>query len=101
MLIVFSEDLYAHESAGGLWRGQMVPCFDTPERPKRIIAGLRNVGFERILAPKPITSSALQTVHDPGFIQFLEAAWDRWSAEGRQGMHCLLLGPLGPPAILL
>ncbi|WP_189524362.1 hypothetical protein [Mesorhizobium sp. M4B.F.Ca.ET.143.01.1.1] len=46
---------------------------------------LCNVGFERILPPKPITSSALQTVHDPGFIQFLEAALDRWSAEGRQG----------------
>lgn len=85
MLVIFSEDQHSHQGLGEFWRGQMVPCFDNPERPKAIISALRQAGLGKIQAPAPILSDVLLTVHDPQFIRFLETAWENWSAMGRQG----------------
>ena len=76
-----------------LYRGQLVPTFETPDRVDKILAALEAAHIE-ITAPHEVPESRLLRVHDAEFVAFLRGAHARWHAEGRTG-HVL---PSGFPA---
>ena len=76
-----------------LYRGQLVPTFETPDRVDMILAALEAAHIE-ITAPREVPESRLLRVHDAEFVAFLRGAHARWHAEGRTG-HVL---PSGFPA---
>ena len=76
-----------------LYRGQLVPTFETPDRVDMILAALEATHIE-ITAPREVPESRLLRVHDAEFVAFLRGAYARWHAEGRTG-HVL---PSGFPA---
>jgi acetoin utilization deacetylase AcuC-like enzyme len=82
-----------HQGGFELFRGQLVPTFETPERIAVILAALAAARIE-VTAPRDIPEERLLRVHDAGFVAFLRGAHARWQAEGRQG-HVL---PSGFPA---
>jgi acetoin utilization deacetylase AcuC-like enzyme len=82
-----------HDGGVELYRGNLVPLFETPARAEIIRAALAAAGHD-IVPPCEIPESRLLRVHDGEFVAFLRGAHARWIAEGRDG-HVL---PSGFPA---
>ena len=82
-----------HDGGVELYRGNLVPLFETPARAEMIRAALEAAGHE-IVVPRDVPEARLLRVHDAEFVDFLRGAHARWTAEGRQG-HVL---PSGFPA---
>jgi acetoin utilization deacetylase AcuC-like enzyme len=84
MKAVYSPLHARHEGGFELYRGQLVPTFETPERAEIIRAAIAAAGHEIVL-PREVPESRLLGVHDGGFVEFLRGAHARWQSEGRQG----------------
>jgi acetoin utilization deacetylase AcuC-like enzyme len=82
-----------HDGGVELYRGALVPTFETPQRAEIIRAALEGRGYE-IDAPREIAESRLLGVHDAEFVDFLRGVHAEWVAEGREG-HVI---PSGFPA---
>jgi acetoin utilization deacetylase AcuC-like enzyme len=93
MEVVYSPLHARHDGGVELYRGALVPTFETPERAEIIRAALVAAGHE-LVEPRDIPESRLLRVHDAAFVDFLRGAHARWLSEGRQG-HVL---PSGFPA---
>lgn len=93
MKAVYSPLHARHDGGVELYRGRLVPTFETPERAEIIRAALEAAGHE-LLPPREIPESRLLRVHEPAFVEFLRGAHARWQSEGREG-HVL---PSGFPA---
>jgi acetoin utilization deacetylase AcuC-like enzyme len=84
MKCVYSPLHARHEGGVELYRGALIPTFETPERAEIIRSALVAAGHG-ILEPDDIPESRLHGVHDPGFVAFIRGAHARWVAEGREG----------------
>jgi acetoin utilization deacetylase AcuC-like enzyme len=73
-----------HQGGMELYRGELVPTFETPERIAVILEALAAARIE-VTAPRIFPESRLLRVHDAGFVAFLRGAHARWQAEGRRG----------------
>lgn len=93
MKAVYSPDHARHAGGVELYRGALVPTFETPERAEIIRAAVAAAGHA-LQAPRAIPESRLLRIHDADFVEFLRGAYARWHAEGRQG-HVI---PSGFPA---
>jgi len=93
MKAVYSPLHARHDGGFELYRGQLVPTFETPERAEIIRAAVAAAGHE-LVEPREIPESRLLGVHDGEFVEFLRGAFARWQSEGRQG-HVI---PSGFPA---
>ena len=82
-----------HDGGLELYRGSLVPLFDTPVRVQMVRAALEAAGHE-IVAARDITEDRLLRIHDAEFVEFLRGVHSRWVEEGREG-HVL---PSGFPA---
>ncbi|MDX1605626.1 MAG: histone deacetylase family protein [Candidatus Competibacterales bacterium] len=61
--------------------GQLVPCFEKPERADLVLARVRRVGLGAVLEPEDFGRAPLARVHAGRYLDFLETAWDAWVAE--------------------
>ena len=93
MKAVYSPLHARHAGGVELYRGALVPTFETPERAEIIRAAVAAAGHE-LVEPRAIPEASLHRIHDAEFVEFLRGAWARWHAEGRQG-HVI---PSGFPA---
>jgi acetoin utilization deacetylase AcuC-like enzyme len=93
MQAVYSPLHARHAGGVELYRGALIPTFETPERAEIIRAALVAAGHE-LVVPRDIPESRLHGIHDAEFVEFLRGAFARWQAEGRQG-HVI---PSGFPA---
>lgn len=80
MHIIYSEDHRHQDGTAELIDGQFHPPVEKPERAERILAAVREAGIGGIQAPDAVERRILEKVHDPGYLQFLEKAWDEWIA---------------------
>jgi acetoin utilization deacetylase AcuC-like enzyme len=78
MKTVYSEDHVLQSGRVELIGGELVPCFERPERARMVLDRVREVGLGDVVPPRPFGREALTTVHDPAFVDFLETAWERW-----------------------
>ena len=95
MKVVYSPLHARHDGGMEIHRGQFVPTFEMPARAEIIRAALAAAGHE-VVAPREYPESALLSVHDAGYVEFLRGAYARWRAEGHD--ECMLPG--GFPARL-
>ena len=93
MKVVHSPLHARHDGGVELYRGNLVPLFETPARAEMIRGALVAAGHE-VVAPRDLPESRLERIHDPEFVGFLRGVHARWIAEGRAG-HVL---PSGFPA---
>lgn len=85
MLTIYSDDHHLHHGRCELIDGQLMPCFEKPERADFIRERL----LARQLGPiQPARDWGLEPilrVHDQGMLDFLQGAWARWAALGQEG----------------
>lgn len=80
MLTFYNELHGQHRGKFEIFRGEMVPCFETPERADVVVAelGRRNLG--RIVTPQGVPLMSLERIHTPRYLHFLRNAWTDWLA---------------------
>lgn len=74
-----------HFPKGELHNGEMVVPFERPSRMEYVLARLRQQGFDDPVEPAEYDPVPVSRVHDSGYLDFLETAWSRWTAEGNKG----------------
>jgi acetoin utilization deacetylase AcuC-like enzyme len=79
MLTFFSAQHDLHAPTHEFFRGERVPCFETPARADLVRAEVAARGHE-VRAPTGDSRDVLAKVHAPRYLAFLESAWPQWLA---------------------
>ena len=79
MITFFCPQHALHAPSHEIFRGERVPCFESPARVERVRAELASRGHE-IRLPADDSLSVLPLVHTPRYLAFVESAWDQWLA---------------------
>jgi acetoin utilization deacetylase AcuC-like enzyme len=82
MLVVFSDRHRAHAGHVEFYRGELVPCFEKPERADLVRAALQTHGIGPVVEPTTFDRARIERVHAAQYVRFLEHAWSEWSALG-------------------
>jgi len=82
MKIIYSERHRQHRGEMEMYRGQLVPCFEKPERADYVYEAVKARNIGPILQPKEFPVAAIERVHAPRYVRFLEQAWEMWTALG-------------------
>lgn len=77
----WSDEHVEHRPDGEVWVGVHTPGTELPERADRARAALLAAGAT-LVAAEPHPDGDLLAVHDPGLLDHLECAWERWRAAG-------------------
>ena len=77
MLSFFSDVHALHAPAQEFFRGQLVPCHETPSRAISVRDALV-AGGHRVEEPGADSLELLPQVHSLRYLQFLERAWELW-----------------------
>ena len=85
MLTVYSNEHQLHRGKFELANGQLVPCYECPERAELVIGAVQQADLGPIIEPDDFGLDPVRRVHDARFVEFLGEAWDLWVAEGREG----------------
>lgn len=80
-MLIYANPLHArHEGRHEMFRGQLVPCHETPARLEHVLAELARRPVGELREPPPATRDALERIHAPRYLDFLAGAWDQWVA---------------------
>jgi acetoin utilization deacetylase AcuC-like enzyme len=77
MIAFFSPDHSLHAPEYEFYRGQRVPCFETPSRADYVHTQLRQQGHG-LRTPDVDSSAVLAQVHTERYLAFLQTAWSQW-----------------------
>ena len=80
MLTFYNEQHGQHHGRFEIFRGEMVPCFEKPERADSVLAELGRRGLGKIVTPHGVPLMTLERVHTPRYLHFLRGAWNEWLA---------------------
>ena len=81
MPVVWSDRCRLHDPGGEIWVGVRTPGTEVAARADVILATLVEAGA-RVVDAGQHPDSTLHAVHDPALLEFLESAWDEWTAAG-------------------
>jgi acetoin utilization deacetylase AcuC-like enzyme len=79
MLILLSTLHRGHAPTSEFFRGERVPCFESPARAELVHQAFLARGHD-IRAPEEDSTALLPLVHGPRYLAFLESAWTQWLA---------------------
>ena len=79
MITFFSSEHVRHAPAFEFFRGECVPCLETPARAEGVRTEMLARGHE-LRAPSVDSRAVLGRVHTPRYLAFLESAWAQWLA---------------------
>ncbi|MCJ7592575.1 MAG: histone deacetylase family protein [Woeseiaceae bacterium] len=85
MLTIYSDDHRLHHGKSELNDGELKPCFECPERADIILDAVTESKLGDVIAPDNFGLDPIRAVHNPGYVAFLEQAWNSWTATGRHG----------------
>ncbi len=81
-MITFHNPLHhGHAPVHEFFRGERVPCFESPARAEYVEAALAARGHV-LRPPEQDSSGVLAQVHAPRYLAFLQSAWEHWLALG-------------------
>jgi acetoin utilization deacetylase AcuC-like enzyme len=81
MIVLFSPQHALHSPVHEFFRGERVPCFETPSRAEYVRSELVARGHQ-LRVPTADCRPLLTTVHATRYVAFLESAWEQWLAMG-------------------
>jgi acetoin utilization deacetylase AcuC-like enzyme len=79
MITFFNDSHQAHAPEFEFFRGERVPCFETPARAEYVKARLTARGHA-LRTPQTDSCAVLAKVHAARYLSFLENAWRDWTA---------------------
>lgn len=85
MLIVTNDQHTLHQGTVELHRGELLPCFESPERVELILEHLRRIELGMIVAQDDFGIEPIRRIHDVAYLEFLQHAHAEWIAAGADG----------------
>ncbi len=85
MRTIYSEDHRLHFPQAELSGGQFVTPFERPSRVEYVLNRLCERKLTDIGAPDAVDMAPVRALLDPGYLSFLQTAWDDWKAAGMAG----------------
>ncbi|HJV87574.1 MAG TPA: histone deacetylase family protein [Noviherbaspirillum sp.] len=82
MHIIYTPDHHLHRGQLEFFRGELVPCFEKPERADYVFKAVSDHNIGPISAPDSFPLTPIERVHASRYLRFLERAWDNWTALG-------------------
>jgi acetoin utilization deacetylase AcuC-like enzyme len=79
MRIFFCRDQLAHRPESFMMAGLFVPHLESPERCERVVAALGRASYNVEQPRRDFPLDRIARVHAPGYVEFLQTAWPRWS----------------------
>jgi acetoin utilization deacetylase AcuC-like enzyme len=79
MITISSPQHALHAPKTEFYRGERVPCFESPARLDFVLTELAARGHE-VRTPDADSMGALLKVHSPAYLAFLQTAWQQWLA---------------------
>ena len=83
MLTFYSDAHRLQHGKAELIDGTLKPCFENPSRADMVLAEAQRRFPNSVRQPAEHGLDPILRVHDAGYVRFLETAWARWSAMGR------------------
>lgn len=80
MKVFYNEHHVAHHGRHEMFRGELVPVFEVPERVEHVLRELQARRLGELVAPPAIADEVLECVHARRYLDFLATAWDDWVA---------------------
>ena len=79
MIVISAPEHAEHAPAFEIFRGDRVPCFESPRRAEVVLDELTARGHE-VRQPTIDSGALLAKVHTGRYLAFLEGAWSQWLA---------------------
>lgn len=83
MRTIYSEDHRLQDGRSELIEGAFVPVNEMPRRAEIVINRVRAAELGEVMPPRDFGLGPILRVHDRGLVDFLQSAWDEWTASGR------------------
>jgi len=80
LLTFYNEHHALHRGRFEVFRGEMVPCFERPERVDLVLAEFERRGLGRVVTPHGVPPVSLERIHTPRYLHFLRNSWNEWIA---------------------
>jgi acetoin utilization deacetylase AcuC-like enzyme len=77
---VYTDRHRAQAGRAELIDGQLVACFEKPERADLVLDAVVAAGLGQVVEPTLHGRAPIERVHTPAFLDFLEHAWEEWTA---------------------
>ena len=77
MLSILNPHHQLHNPAFEFYRGNKVPCFESPARQSFVEQALQARGHD-LAQPSVDATAVIQQIHTPRYLKFLETAWQQW-----------------------
>jgi len=98
MKVVFDNGHSLHDPTFFLVRGQIKQSTEQPERAERLLAGVRDCGFE-VSPPTDFGDEPRRSIHSDRYLRFLESAHQQWAALSEASSEVVAnIHPLSQPA---
>lgn len=85
MLTYYSDDHHLHHGKCELIDGQLMPCFEQPQRADHIHARVKSRQLGEIRAPKDFGLGPIERIHSKAYLEFFQGAWKSWQDQGGKG----------------
>ena len=85
MLTYYSDDHHLHHGKCELIDGQLMPCFEKPQRADHILARVKARQLGEVRAPKDFGLAPIARIHSKAYLEFFQGAWARWQEQGGKG----------------
>ena len=82
MITVFSDKHRLRNAKTELYGGQLVAPFESPSRADIVLERVKSEKLGEVIEPQDFGMDPVLTLHDAGFVEFLQNAWDEWSQTG-------------------
>lgn len=95
MKTVYSPLHAGHVGQLELMHGQLIPCFERPERVEIIREAIARTDLGSILSPEEHSLESARRVHDSNYVDFLPTVWTLWREAGGEGCAMPNVFPVG------
>ena len=85
MITIYSDAHLQRQAKTELYGGELVPPHECAQRVQFVLDRVAEVGLGAVAGPRSFGMAPIRRVHEPGYLAFLEHAWDDWSAAGYRG----------------
>jgi len=80
MLTIYNDQHALHQGKVEMFRGELVPCFEVPDRVDHVKHELERRGLGPLQVPDDFDEALLAKVHAPRYLDFMAHAWEEWVA---------------------
>jgi acetoin utilization deacetylase AcuC-like enzyme len=85
MITIYSEKHRLRNAKTELFGGVLVPPYENPSRADIILERVKSEKLGEIIEPDEFGMEPVLALHDAGFVEFLQTAWEEWSQTEYKG----------------